>query len=259
MAVNKQYIKEIKKRFGGYNATWLPGSHLSLGDIGVFDHDGGFNKKGNLKDLDIDFQISQESATGQLEYSSERGSTTTQKLAGTVLPSSGLGNADAGVIVNFSKKNAVVLKAKDVTFPSISNKIQLEADIIKLYHQQKWKKEWCVVTELAKAESATILISNSANSEIVLKANANINAPKIDIADASFHFSCIHEKEVGLKIIAEGGLTPLFKAQKMNLKKGDLQQCLANQTSNVNTPALNATVDMEFIDFVFSDENTQMA
>ena len=250
MAVNKQYIKEMKKKFGGYNATWLPGVPLNVGDIGVFDKDGGFDKKANLKHLNINFEILQDHTGDELEYSSKGSVSIIPKLSGKPLPSCGLEIGEAGVAIEFSKQNSVVFKAKNVTYPSIANQIQLEKDIAKLYHQGEWKKEWCVVTELAVAESATILISKSSNSKIELKANANLNAAQIDIADVSFNFSVKSEKDVSTKFIAQHGLTPLFKAQKLNLK-GSLKR-------QKTAPANDVAEDMALTAFVFSEEENQL-
>lgn len=61
------------------------------------------------------------------------------------------------------------------------------------------------------ADSATILISNESNSKIELKANANVDAAKFDIADASFEFGAVVSKGMETQIEAQKGLTPLFK------------------------------------------------
>ena len=220
-SVKKQYIKEMKKRYGGYHATWAPGVPLQVGDIGTFDNDGGFSKIANLANLNIPFEICPDEAGDQLDYSSQGSSSVTAKLSGAVAPNgSVLAEGDAGIIVEFSKTNSILFKAKDVTYPSINNQIQLEKDIIELYKNGKWKKEWCVITELAVAESATIIISNSANSRIELKANANLEAATINIADAAFNFSIQSARNLNTTIIAQGGVTPLFIAKKLNFKKG---------------------------------------
>ena len=256
MKVSKQYIKEIKNKFGGYNATWLPGVPLNVGDIGIFDKDGGFDRKANLQHLNISFQILPDSTCDELEYTSRGGVSISPKLSGKSLLNSSFGINDAGLVVEFSKQNAVVFKAKDVTYPSIANQIQLEKDIMKLYAQGEWKKEWCVVTELAVAESVTIIISKSSNSKIELKANANINAAKIDIADASFDFSILSEGEMSTKIIAAQGLTPLFKAQKMNFK-GKAAKVKTQSTANALADH-NAAEEMGLANFVFLGEEERL-
>ena len=119
------------------------------------------------------------------------------------------------MIVDFSKENSVVFKAKNATYPSIDDEIQLEQEIIALHKKGQWNKDWCIITQLAVVESATIIISNSSNSKIELKANANLGAAKIDIADASLDFSTQFAKDLNTTIIAQEGLTPLFVTKKL--------------------------------------------
>ncbi len=73
--------------------------------------------------------------------------------------------------------------------PTIKDTTAIGNQVLELYKEGKWNKHWAIITELVKADSATVLISNSANGKIELKANANVNAPSIDIADAEFKFS----------------------------------------------------------------------
>jgi hypothetical protein len=218
--IKRQYIKEMRNRYGGYHATWAPGVPLKLGDVGMFDKDGGFTKISSLINLNIPFDIYHDETGDQMDYSSKGSSSVTVKLAGEIAPpNSILSKGDVGIIVEFSKTKSILFKAKEVRYPSINDQIQLEKDIIKLYEKGDWKKEWCVITELAVAESATIMISNKANSRIELKANANLEIAKIDIADAAFDFSIQSESGLDTKIIAHKGLTPLFNAKRLKFAK----------------------------------------
>jgi hypothetical protein len=49
---------------------------------------------------------------------------------------------------------------------------------------------------------------------VELKATANVGAAKLDIADASLSLNVAFEKNIGTKIVAEKGLTPLFKVRR---------------------------------------------
>jgi len=218
--VNKQYIREIKKRYGGYHATWAPGVPLQVGDIGDFDKDGAFQRLANLSDLKIAFEIRTDNTNNQLDYTSQNKVDVITKLSGQIVPNSVLKDIDAGVIVAFKKGSSVLFKAKNVRYDSIKNIIQVENEVIKLYGKNNWKKEWCIITELAIAESATIIISNSSSSKIELKANVGIGTANINIADASLDFSIQSAKDLSTTIIAQEGLTPLFKVRKLKLKGG---------------------------------------
>src|SRR5688572_12513976 len=208
----EQYTDDLRKRFG-YYATWLPGTPLSLGDVGLV-KDNVFTRVANIEDFKIKFEKLTDDSPDDLEYSSKGSVSVTAKLSGTVTPEgSSLGKLDAGFIVEFQNENSILFKANQAKIGLIKNTNTLGDQVLRLYEEGKWNKHWVVITELVKSESATILISNSANGKIELKANASVDAPKLDIADAKFELGAIFSKGLETKIIAQTGLTPLFKVK----------------------------------------------
>lgn len=214
MKINKTYTQELKQQFG-YLATWLPGTPMDLGDIGVL-KDNQFTKISNLSDFNIDFEIEPDTTESDLEHSSKGSVSISTKASGTVAPQgSTLGDIDAGITVQFNKENAILFKANGTTSPSIKNQIVLGQQILELYKQGKWDKDWAVITEKVDAKSATILISGSNGGKIELKAKGEVKAAKLDIADANLGFELTFSKDLSTKIIAEQSLSPLFKASKV--------------------------------------------
>lgn len=216
-SAQEQYTDEMKKKFG-YYATWNPGVPLMLGDIGTL-KDNVFTKLSELSSFEIKFDIRKDETKTPLEHNSKGSVSITTKLSGTVAPQgSVLANADAGIIVEFSKENSTLFKANNTVSPSIKDTIKLGNQIIQLYEEGKWNKQWVIITELVEAENATIIISNSSNSKIELKANANLNAPTFDIADAKFEFSTQFSRGLETKIVSAEKLTPLFKIMGMKTR-----------------------------------------
>ncbi|MBK6545719.1 MAG: hypothetical protein IPG12_10680 [Saprospiraceae bacterium] len=216
-SAQEQYTDEMKKKFG-YYATWNPGVPFKIGDIGTF-NDNIFTRLSNLEDLGIEFDIRTDNTKTPLEHNSQGSVSITTKLSGTVSPQgSTLSNLDAGIIVEFSKENSTLFKANNTTSPSIKDSIKLGDQIIKLYRDGKWNKKWVIITELVHAENATVIISNSSNGKIELKANANIDAPTFDIANAEFKFTTQFSRGLETKIISAEGLTPLFKVMGMKTR-----------------------------------------
>jgi hypothetical protein len=208
----EQYTDELKKKFG-YIATWLPGVPLLLGDIGIL-NDNVFTRIAGLEDFQIPFDIRVDDTADDLDYSSKGSVSVTAKLSGTIAPQgSTLTNLDAGFIVEFGNENSILFKANQTRTNLIKDTVKIGNEILKLYRAGKWNKHWVVITELVKAESASILISNTSNGKIELKANANINAANLDIADAKFEFGATFYRGIDTKIIAQSGLTPLFKVK----------------------------------------------
>lgn len=206
----KQYTNEMFRRFG-YYATWEPNVPLKLGDIGVVKKNV-FTKLSNIENEKIGFDEIPDTTPGDLEYLSQGSVTVTTKLSGTI-PSHGsvLANADAGIIVEFEDENSILFKANGTRTPSIKDKIALGERIIERYKASEWDKNWVVITELFTAETATVLISNKSQGRIELKANADIQAANLDIADAKFNFSTVFSKGIGTKFVANKGITPLFR------------------------------------------------
>ncbi|HKB45388.1 MAG TPA: hypothetical protein VKC90_13405 [Chitinophagaceae bacterium] len=208
----EQYTNELSRKFG-YKATWLPGMPLRLGDIGILNN-YVYTPVTTLEFFQIPFEVREDDTKDDLEYSSNGQITITSKISGTVSPAgSTFTNSDAGLIVEFSSQNSIFFKANQAQVILINNTNKIGEEIIKLYEEGKWNKHWVVITQLVKAESATILLSNSSNAKIELKANANINSSNLDIADAQFNFSSSFLKGLETKIIAQRGLTPLFKVK----------------------------------------------
>lgn len=248
-SAQKQYSDEMKKKFG-YYATWNPGYPLELGDYGIL-KDNVFTRLSNIKDLGVEFDVRPDSSKVDLEHNSYGSVQVTTKLSGVGAPvGSTLTELDAGIIVEFSRENSVLFKANNTTSPSIGDSNKVGIEIVNLYKEGKWNPNWVVITELINAESATILISNSSNSKIELRATANIDTPSIDIASADFKFSTQLSRGLATKIIAKEGIKPLFKVMGMKTRiVGPPIFKLANLNSfDLLTPA---TAKNNFIDDIY--------
>jgi hypothetical protein len=84
--------------------------------------------------------------------------------------------------------------------------------VLQRFAENKWPKDWLIITELVEAKEATILISNAKDSQIELKANADISpSSELNIADAEFNFSVVSKRGLSTEIIAKEGVTPLYR------------------------------------------------
>lgn len=210
-AIRKQYVRDLYQHFN-YYPTWFPGVPLKLGDIGVINKNE-FTKISSLENEGIPFKINPDTSKMDLDFVSEGGVSITTKLSGSAkLPNSNLMEVDAGFSIDFKGKNATLFKLKGTLSPQISDKIALGEEVVKRYKKGDWNKDWVIVTELVQAESSTIIVSNSKDSKIELKANADLGTDKVEITDASAQFSIAFDRDVSLKFITEENLTPLFKA-----------------------------------------------
>jgi len=217
----KTYLKHMHNKFN-YRATWQPSRPVKIGTYGKIIR-GVFSEYGTIKELErktgISITLTKKDSSDVLEYTSEGSVNITTKLEGKASDASDLLNIEeAGFVVEFSEEDSIVFKVQGVGSEEISNKEQLEKAIIELYNKGQWDKEFVIISEVLSAKSATILISDSSNAKIEIKANGEIGAEKLDIADAALNFQVLQAQGIGVKLIATAGITPLFKLLRLKRK-----------------------------------------
>ena len=208
----KQYLNEINKRFQ-YRATWEPNKTLAVGDVGILEK-GIFSLRSTLAQENIPQTVRTDESEGSMKYTSEGAVDITAKLAGQAsAPQSGLAQGDAGITVQFKKQDAVVFQINGSRTHQLQNTGEIEREVLKRFRENNWPKDWVIITELVEAKEATILISNSKDSVIELKANADVRATNdLDVADAQLNLSVIAKKGISTEIVAKEGITPLYRA-----------------------------------------------
>ncbi len=214
MRIEKKYIRELKKQFGFY-PTWLPGTPLKLGAIGVIKA-GRINVIGNITDLGVEFDVLNDYDPIDLEYNHEGSATLSFKAAGSPAPTNSfLNDAHAGISVSFSKEKSFYFKANGTTSPMIKNQIELNKNILELYKNGQWDKNWVIVTEVINCTGCTILISTNASAQIDINAKADIGLDNLDIANAELGLKPAFNRGLSTNIIANSSITPLFRASKI--------------------------------------------
>lgn len=210
MGVSKQYTKKLKKEFD-YSATWLPTTIVKPGDVGKLAN-YMFTHVANLNDFGIKYGTIGESSNLEFEYCSSDSVSINAKVSGQApVAGSNLSVADAGVNIKFSKGKGIVFRLSKCTSARIADMNAVGSQIASIY-DKKWKKDLVVVYEAVKANSATIIISNSSDAQIDLRAKGQASAGAIDLADVNAEFQIAKKSKIATNIIASEGLTPLFKA-----------------------------------------------
>ncbi len=204
----KQYTKEMRRKFA-YIATWNPGTPITIGSVGI-STDGRFQRVSDLETLGIPYEILKDNDPTDLDYASEGSVTVTMKAAGSG-PVGGLATLDAGFSVEFKRTNSTLFKARETYTDVMRDTHKLGDEILKRYRKGEWEKEWVVVTEVVRATSATILISNSQNGQVDLKAQVDGNLLG-GIADPTLELGIQFSRGMETQIIAEKGLTPLYRS-----------------------------------------------
>jgi hypothetical protein len=212
MSVNAQYTTEMRKRFD-YSATWVPTSEVRLGDVGVL-RNYQYERIRTLKDFGIRFKTRTDSATGILDYASADSVSLAIKAVGDIPTEvSAIADLNARIEVSFSKENAVFFQASDCTTTSLEDQHALGQSLLKLYEAGDWPEDYVVITEVIHAKRAMVLISSGNNALIEFAVNGDIELGDYTLVDANAGIRVARVRNIGTRIVAERGLTPLFKAK----------------------------------------------
>ncbi len=194
-----------------YRATWDPTKQLKIGYIGKLEN-GVLNIYSSLGKEGIAIESSVEENGSSMDYTSHDSVSITAKISGTA-PAAGsvLSETDAGFSFEFSGDNSIVFQTGNHRTHQLINLAEIEEAILEKYREGNWAKDWVIVTEVIEVDAATIIISNSSNGRLELKASASIGLNKMTLTDAALNLSVAREQGSTLKYIAQNGLTPLYR------------------------------------------------
>lgn len=209
-----QYITEIKNQFD-YLAAWPPGNQVKIGDVGLMDHNR-FWRLTTLDTLGIRLETRADDSRQTLKYATKASVTCAFKASGRApVAGSVLTNAEAGFTVEFAGQNALLFEALGCSKESVLDQPGLGDQLLGLYRGGRWNKAWHVVLEVMHADSASVLISSSSNSKLELAAKGDL-ATTISIADATAQLQVVYSRDMQTSIVAERGLTPLYRAKTID-------------------------------------------
>ena len=172
-SIFKVYWRESRTCFSRL-PVWLPGTPMALGDIGVLS-EHGWTKVTRLTDLRIAVTVDEVGPPSDYDYSS--GATISQETAlfgQTTHEYAGLASGSAGLVVDFHRGGAFILKADAVRVCRIDNLNEIEAAILDLYSRGMWLREWVVVTEVARGGPSVTLIAEDAGAKAAVGLSAGV-------------------------------------------------------------------------------------
>ncbi|MEE4000334.1 hypothetical protein V1T75_08285 [Tenacibaculum sp. FZY0031] len=221
MGVLNKYTREIHRELG-YFAGWIPGTEIELGDVGYV-KGKLFIRKSNLKQLGIDFEMRKDEDPVNLSHASKGEVEITLKGSGvSPITGSTLTTLEAGFCVKMEKENSILLQANNVFNHSIEDQLGLGQEIMRRYRSsnpsERWDKDLVVVTEIAQADTCTILISKSKNNTVDITAKGELSASELDIAKADLGLSIKNSKNLETQILGKEGIVPMFRLSKVKTK-----------------------------------------
>ena len=220
----QQYTDEIYNECQ-YWGIWQPSVHIELGACGPVE-DRVFRPQGRLRDYDIQFEVTEDPTPADTDYSSTDGLDIVFKAKGETKDVPDIPAGKAGVHIGFNRTEAVVIATKGARQPRISDQEKLRRDLLKSVVSPDGgiPERWFVVTDLVQCDFASVIVARGSKAAFAVSAEADFQAGLVDIANAELDLSVRKESNVGFKMLAQQGATPLFRG--MRLKRtflGDLE------------------------------------
>jgi hypothetical protein len=213
------YVNGIRKQLNNYFATWMPNTQHHLGDVGVFSGNF-FIKVTSLQELNISFaEREDKNSKTSINCVSISGVKKTSKSSAEINASiPALPSGKAGIEIEFDKKGAYIFEAETSYESSITNLIQVEENIREVFKNGDWRAAWCIVSRIVHTPTASILISNSSQSKLVMSISSDIPIAGIKLGDGSADLSVVSETGSLFKAINATNLTPFFQVHQLEAK-----------------------------------------
>ena len=235
---SKLYLKEIYQRFS-YLAVWLPNTNLNLGDVGVQDADE-FKMMTTLNNLGVPFVVRTSETPVDFTYTSHSGVTLKTKAEGEVAAGTMLPEAQAGISLQFGKEGAFLFQAVGCYVDEIEDKVTLGQAVIEMLKEGTWDSSWGVIDTLVRADSATIVVSNSQSAALELTAKAPVAVTNLANLEAGLSVN-LQRGEI-IRFIAAKGLAPLFRLSRV---KQSLLSTLLGRSAPITFGGVSSEDSME--------------
>jgi hypothetical protein len=209
MPSEQQYGASIRRETSLF-ANWQPNSPREIGDFGPV-NGALFEFFGRLDPAEIEALGKRESpspASYDIMINSTR---SLNSHLSAEAKAANVADGKALLGIKFSSEEGIVFAAPSIKITEITSMAALGNILNKRRRDSNWSMDHAVVVQVSEAESATILLANQADAgmDFEVAGDVPVNAQLVAKLDAGA--SLINSHGVGMKIIGEGPLTPLFK------------------------------------------------
>jgi hypothetical protein len=167
--------------------VWLPGTEMSVGDVGHIEDGGQFTKLTTLTDLGMDAEVDPGSAKIEYGFASGHGMSSEVGISGsTAVPLMGVPPGTFGVNFQFHDQGSFSMTAAGCTIDRFKDLLSVQAQILDAWNSEArtWEStDWVCVSSVLTAERFALAIAASAGASATL--NLDITAPPPGLASAS--------------------------------------------------------------------------
>jgi hypothetical protein len=215
------YQEHIRKRLAikGY-AVWPPGRVLQLGDVVELAGRGDFKKRTDLGQLGIEPNIEE----GQPQPMSATSEDIRKAVAQASAEAASI--AKGAVELLLGRTGVVIFEVRDFQHVQLGNLAEIADRVVKLWDKGKgaWKRSWCLVDQVWRASTGTIIVSESSDVRVNISAGVSGTIPGLEaLANPSIGTQVEVHGEGVTKVIGGSNLTPMFTCMALNFFKTDLK------------------------------------
>lgn len=159
-------------------ATWLPGTPIEPGSVGVFNRERCFDHDETLEEHGITCaRLSSETPVQPIFYSTMGGFEFEPKAAASVAPGFGtLGEANLGVKLTANAEHACLIQMLNPTVRRIENQRQVQEAVLAQMRDGLWRVDLQVVMRRTRCTSGFAAVSRAGKQSVEFKTGAKLPA-----------------------------------------------------------------------------------
>lgn len=193
-------IRQQMERF----ATWTPQATVTVGDYGPL-NGALFDKMNNLGPL------KSTTSPGVAGYDLTFGAKRSFNFNAEARAKYNIAEGKALLEVGFSTESALMFSTPDAVVTRVDDIEALGRQLVDRYRDGNWDLAHGIVVEVTKVSKATILLSEKSNATANFSVEANTPLSAAAMANLNANTSLVDTEGVGVKVVGEGPLTPLFR------------------------------------------------
>jgi hypothetical protein len=175
-----------------------------------------FKPQANVAKWGLGFDVERGGKPADVDYSSKSGLTTTFQLKAGAQTIPSIPKGTAGVRLAFARQNAVAIALKGARHTRVSDVLALKRGLVDaVASRDPLPDGWFVVTEVMASDFASVVIAQARNASFAVSADADLAAGIVDLANANLSFTVAEQNEVGYRMLAQSGATPLFRGVRI--------------------------------------------
>ena len=206
----RMYQEEMHKNLGFF-ATWLPGDHLELGDVGRLEA-GRFRKQTSLQELGFPVTSGPRGAAQDLQYTSTSGTefaiANDAKAAGSV-------GLQANIEIKFNRSGAFLFHASRAENIRLENTLELANHIVPASKTNRWRMDWYLVEAIYVADCATDIVSEDNSAAMVIRATADGELGSIPLANPRVRLNISSSRGRMVHVLSGRRTRPLYSCIRL--------------------------------------------